>query len=255
MTAQGGSGSSKAEEEKPMRTANKWWLMGLLGCYLGLAGAQQCGKQADSAIKSADQAVAEARAVDAANLAPTQFRSAEQGLSEARGLFKKWSFKQSEESAVKAESQARLARKMALEQKAEADKRRELDADPFRLRDSGAPGQEDVAGFFKDIPFDYDSHGISSEAKAMLAANAATLKSRADLKVRIEGHCDERGSDEYNLALGVKRAKSVKDFLIHEGISAERLETISFGESLPLDPGHNESAYSQNRRVHFALIR
>jgi peptidoglycan-associated lipoprotein len=104
------------------------------------------------------------------------------------------------------------------------------------------------------IHFDFDKFFIREEAKPVLDANAAYLKRWTSVKALIEGHCDERGTEEYNLALGEKRAKSTQDYLISLGISADRLKIISYGKSQPLDPGHNEMAWDKNRRAQFTII-
>jgi len=104
------------------------------------------------------------------------------------------------------------------------------------------------------IHFDFDKFFIREDAKPVLEANAAYLKRWTSVKVLIEGHCDERGTEEYNLALGEKRAKSTQDYLISLGISADRLKIISYGKSQPLDPGHNEMAWDKNRRAQFTII-
>src|SRR5690606_18576741 len=85
--------------------------------------------------------------------------------------------------------------------------------------------------------------------------NAQILQDNPDLRVQLEGHCDERGTAEYNLALGARRARAVYDLLLSYGISGSRIETISYGEEVPLDPGQNEEAWSRNRRVHFSAFR
>lgn len=103
----------------------------------------------------------------------------------------------------------------------------------------------------RSVPFDYDQHVLSDAAMEILAANAAILKARPALRVRLEGHCDERGSDQYNIALGERRAESVRNYLASLGIAEGRLETVSYGEEKPLDPGHDESAWVKNRRVEF----
>ena len=104
------------------------------------------------------------------------------------------------------------------------------------------------------IHFDYDKFFIREDAKPVLEANAAYLKKWASVKILIEGHCDERGTEEYNLALGEKRSKSTFDYLVSLGISADRLKTISYGKSQPLDPGSNEIAWQKNRRAQFTII-
>lgn len=104
------------------------------------------------------------------------------------------------------------------------------------------------------IFFDYDKYNIREDAVPVLEANAQWLKKHPTVKILIEGHCDERGTEEYNLALGEKRAKSTMDYLISLGIPAERMRIISYGKSQPLDPGHNESAWAKNRRAQFLII-
>lgn len=104
------------------------------------------------------------------------------------------------------------------------------------------------------IHFDFDKYFIREDAKAVLDRNAAWMNKFKTAKVLIEGHCDERGTEEYNMALGDKRAKSTMDYLISLGISAERIKIVSYGKSQPIDPGHNEAAWDMNRRAHFVVI-
>jgi len=104
------------------------------------------------------------------------------------------------------------------------------------------------------IHFDYDKFFVRDDAKSVLEQNAAWLKKWTSVKVLIEGHCDERGTEEYNLALGEKRAKSTFDYLVSMGISANRLKTISYGKSQPADTGSNEIAWQKNRRAKFTII-
>ena len=104
-----------------------------------------------------------------------------------------------------------------------------------------------------DIHFAFDKYDITDAARSTLAANADWLKSNSDSKVQIEGHCDERGTNEYNMALGNKRARAAFDVLRSLGIEDSRMSTVSYGEELPLDPRHNEEAWARNRRNHFAV--
>ncbi|MDI6845464.1 MAG: peptidoglycan-associated lipoprotein Pal [Candidatus Saccharicenans sp.] len=104
------------------------------------------------------------------------------------------------------------------------------------------------------IHFDFDKYDIRPDAVPILEANARWLKKFATVKILIEGHCDERGTEEYNLALGEKRAKSTMDYLVSLGISPDRIRIISYGKSQPLDPGHNEEAWAKNRRAEFLII-
>lgn len=102
------------------------------------------------------------------------------------------------------------------------------------------------------IFFNFDSSVLSPEGRETLVKNAELLKS-AGFKVRIEGNCDERGSDEYNLALGERRAQAAMQYLITMGVPAERLSMISYGEEKPADPGHDEAAWAKNRRDDFVV--
>lgn len=102
-----------------------------------------------------------------------------------------------------------------------------------------------------DVFFDFDQYNLSSEAKSTLEANARELKRVADAGITIEGHCDERGTKAYNLALGEKRAGAAKDYLVTLGVTASRINTISYGKERPFENGSNESAWAKNRRAHF----
>lgn len=101
--------------------------------------------------------------------------------------------------------------------------------------------------------FDFDAYTLSPAARETLAKNAELLKKQKGAKVQIEGHCDELGSDEYNLALGEKRARAAQQYLIGMGIESSRLSTISYGKEKPADPGHDEAARAKNRRDEFVI--
>lgn len=105
----------------------------------------------------------------------------------------------------------------------------------------------------QDVFFSYDDHSLSAEARSRLSGNASYLREMSGLRVMIEGHCDERGTVEYNLALGQRRADSARSYLVDLGIESSRLSTISYGEERPFEEGSNESAWSQNRRAHFRV--
>ncbi len=110
-----------------------------------------------------------------------------------------------------------------------------------------------AASPLKDVFFDFDRSNIKDDQKAALSDDIAWLKSNPSAKVTLEGHCDERGTVEYNLALGERRAKATKDYLIAAGIAADRVSTISYGKERPFVLGHDESAWKWNRRSHFVL--
>lgn len=105
----------------------------------------------------------------------------------------------------------------------------------------------------KDVHFDYDKSNIRPDARDTLKEDYLVLKGVADVQVQMEGHCDERGTVEYNLALGQRRADSSKDYLVSLGMKAEQISTISFGEERPADPGHDEAAWAKNRRAHIVI--
>lgn len=104
-----------------------------------------------------------------------------------------------------------------------------------------------------DVHFDFDSATLSGAARVTLDEHADMLKTYGTLTILIEGHCDERGTVEYNLALGERRANSVLNYLVSLGINASRLKTITYGKEFPLDSGHDEFAWSRNRRGHFEI--
>jgi len=104
------------------------------------------------------------------------------------------------------------------------------------------------------IHFDFDRSDIKAEDQATLNRKAAILQANQGLRVRIAGHCDERGSDEYNLALGNRRAAAAKRYLVSRGVAADRIEIVSFGEERPMAMGHDEDAWTQNRRDEFEIV-
>jgi peptidoglycan-associated lipoprotein len=105
----------------------------------------------------------------------------------------------------------------------------------------------------KPVFFAYDSDSLDDAARKVLTGNADVLKTYRSWVITVEGHCDERGTDEYNLALGDRRALAAKNYLVSLGIPAERIRTVSYGNEFPFDPGHNESAWEKNRRAHSML--
>jgi len=119
-----------------------------------------------------------------------------------------------------------------------------LDFNPS-VSDSGQ-----IAGL-DSIKFDYDRASLTAEARSELSANADWIKSHSDVTVQIEGHCDDRGSVQYNLALGEKRAKAVKDYLVTLGVASEKLSVISYGKEKPLEDGDSDAIFAKNRRANF----
>jgi peptidoglycan-associated lipoprotein len=105
----------------------------------------------------------------------------------------------------------------------------------------------------KAIYYEYDSAELTAEARAGLDTNAGLLKRYTTWMITVEGHCDERGTAEYNLALGERRAVAAQSYLVSLGIPADRLRTVSYGKEFPFDPGKDEAAYTKNRRAHFVI--
>jgi peptidoglycan-associated lipoprotein len=114
-------------------------------------------------------------------------------------------------------------------------------------------GEAPKEGPLKNIYFAFDKYDLSTEARATLKSNADWLKANPTARVEVEGHCDERGTNEYNLALGAKRAQSAKDYLASLGVVAGRLSTISYGEEVPVCREHNEECWQKNRRARFVV--
>lgn len=101
--------------------------------------------------------------------------------------------------------------------------------------------------------YELDSSEVSAAGQQVLQANAAVLKKYPTWQITVEGHCDERGTAEYNLALGERRAVAAKNYLVSLGISADRIKTVSYGKEFPFDPGHDDAAWAKNRRAHFVI--
>ncbi len=132
----------------------------------------------------------------------------------------------------------------------------ELQNGTGRFKDGNIPGAaEKVSGLFQDIHFAYNASTVDPEYSEMLKESAKELSKDKTLKAEVEGHCDNRGTPEFNLALGEARARSAEKLLLSYGATRSQVSIISYGEEIPLDPSNNENAYAKNRRVHFALYR
>jgi peptidoglycan-associated lipoprotein len=166
---------------------------------------------------------------------------AERAAKEAREAREAQEAKERELARIK-EEEAKLAQKGELEKSLVAKKERGIEGEVFESK------------LLKDIRFDYDKYDIRRVDEGILRENAAFLKKNPKMKIQIEGHCDERGTVEYNLALGERRANSTKRYLISLGITSDRISTISFGKERSLDPGHNEEAWAKNRRAHIVVL-
>jgi peptidoglycan-associated lipoprotein len=163
--------------------------------------------------------------------------------------------KSEEARRLEAEREAK-ERELARIKEEEAKKARggEFEKSLVAKKESGIEGEVFESKLLKDIHFDFDKFDIRPGNAVILKENAEILKKYLKVKIQIEGHCDERGTNEYNLALGERRANSTKNYLVSLGISPDRISTISYGEEKPLDPGHNEEAWGKNRRAHTIIL-
>jgi peptidoglycan-associated lipoprotein len=114
--------------------------------------------------------------------------------------------------------------------------------------------QDFIVNIGDRIYFDYDRYELRADARPVLDAQARWLQRYPQVLVRIEGNCDERGTREYNFALGARRASAVRDFLVARGVSMDRITTVSYGKEKPMDPGEGEAAWAHNRNAHTAIL-
>jgi len=154
-----------------------------------------------------------------------------------------------EEPSIKKESEQTREMKPKEEQGA-----KEFEKSLVAKKEPGIEGEVLESKLLKDIHFDFDKYNIRRGDAEILKGNAAFLKKDPKIMIQIEGHCDERGTVEYNLALGERRANNTKKYLVSLGVSADRISTISYGKEKPLDPGHNEEAWAKNRRAHTVVL-
>ncbi len=244
-----------------MKLKRTVWLVALMALYVGIMGAESCGKNAKQAIEGAKDAIEDARAVNADELAAVEFKSAEESLLEAQELFDRIRYKKSETKANESAEKARIAKGLALGELEKVEKRR-VEAERLAAiqqesldREGQAMTEADMARqVLKMVHFGFDSDALSDEAKSILNNNADWLRQHPNVHVKVEGHCDERGTDEYNDALGAKRARMAYDYLVSAGVPSTQMETISYGENFPIDPSQTEAAYAKNRRVQFAVL-
>jgi peptidoglycan-associated lipoprotein len=160
---------------------------------------------------------------------------------------------EAEKAAKEKESREKELARIKEEETKKA-KEKEFEKSLVAKREPGIEGVVLETKLLKDIHFDFDKYDIRPGDAEILKGNAALLMKYPTVKIQIEGHCDERGTIEYNLALGERRASSAKNYLLSLGLSASRISTISYGKEKPLDPGHNEEAWAKNRRAHFIVL-
>ncbi len=180
-------------------------------------------------------------------------RGSTQRSEEARRLEAERAAKGAGEAKEAQEAKERESAKIK-EEEAKSARRGELEKSLVAKKERGIEGEVFESKLLKDIRFGYNKYDIRAADEEILRENAAFLKKNPQMRIQIEGHCDERGTSEYNLALGERRANSTKRYLSSLGISSDRISTISFGKEKPLDPGHYEEAWAKNRRAHLVVL-
>jgi peptidoglycan-associated lipoprotein len=219
-----------------MMRRNSVWI-GLVAIVLCLSVAFLTGCAKKSTLK--EQAVVTQEQKPAAEApavaAPAAAAQADDAAARERAL---------REQALRDDAAARAAAEKAAKEAAEKAKKEAAAKAAAILKELQIP----------DIFFDYDKYNLKPLAQATLKDGAPAYLKYRDYKLVVEGHCDERGTAEYNLALGEKRAMEAAKFLADLGIEKERIKTISYGKEMPLDPGHDEAAWAKNRRAHFVIF-
>lgn len=199
-------------------------------------------------------ALAEAKVAGAETRAPREYAAAEACLD--------WMAHEATEFNPFADPDARIHGKCqaafaALRDRMTAARETKIPGEPVASQAAPAPdipqAKEEKASPLSDIFFDYDKSLIRTDMKKSLTENIRWLKANPTTAIIIEGHCDERGTVEYNQALGQRRAASIKHYLVAAGIDVKRINAVSYGKERPFVEGHDESAWKQNRRVHFVL--
>jgi peptidoglycan-associated lipoprotein len=138
--------------------------------------------------------------------------------------------------------------------KEEAVQERTVKEAPTTVREDTTTAASQAIESLENIYFDFDSYVLTAKSREVLTRNAEAMKKNSSISIQVAGHCDERGSDEYNLALGEKRAKSAMNYMVTLGVPASRLSIISYGKEKPADPGHDDAAWAKNRRDEFVII-
>jgi peptidoglycan-associated lipoprotein len=158
------------------------------------------------------------------------------------------------EEAARREREAREAKERELARLREEELKKPTEGELVAKKEPGIEGEVFESKLLKDIHFDFDKYDVRPVDEAVLKENAVFLKNNPKMKIQIEGHCDERGTVEYNLALGERRANNTKKYLVFLGIPSDRISAISFGKERPLDKGHHEEAWARNRRAHIVVL-
>lgn len=228
---------------------NKLWILALGALLVA------CGGRPVKTLAEAEAALVDANL--ARKCAPDEYAAAEKMYAKAQKLADDGKHDEAETAAVAAKKLAVKAREKALARKDECEAPKvDPNTDLSDLTDKSGPGLDAVdgdSGGMKTIYFDYNAFDLTEQAKATMAKNAAWMRANAGVQVTVEGHCDNRGSTEYNLALGEKRAQVVRKYLEGLGIDPGRLGIVSYGEEQPIAFGETEADHARNRRAEFRV--
>ncbi|MCL4558430.1 MAG: peptidoglycan-associated lipoprotein Pal [Deltaproteobacteria bacterium] len=217
-------------------------------------------------IADARAALESARRAGAQTYAPREYSSAEGYVRMAQSDSDNRQYDKARVNALTGKKLADIARQIALEDKGKGTGGNSgegitgtsvlsnIGITGTSIIGEGSLGEGVVIKQLKMIHFAFADYSLSDEAQSILMENAQWMKAHPDVKVQIEGHCDERGSQEYNLALGEKRATSARDYLVQLGVRRGTMSVISYGKEKPLDPAHNEKAWAENRRDEFVIV-
>lgn len=221
-------------------------------------------------IASAEAAIEKARGAEAPTYAADTFRSAEDMLDQAKRELDEKAYTPAKSSAIKSRELALKSIDEAKRARAAKEARErpegeetgpviestrismsELEAEKIG---TGTLGKGIRIKSLPPIRFEFDQYVLTSQARTTLKENAAWLKRYNNIQIMIEGHCDEWGPNEYNIALGDQRAQTARDYLIYLGVESDRIKTISYGEEYPVDPASNREAWAKNRRTEFVVV-
>jgi peptidoglycan-associated lipoprotein len=250
-----------------MKLTNRLALTLISTIFIALVG---CAQPPTEEIANAEAAMEAARAAEAPELAASEYASAEEMMNRTYSEVADGTYDQARDSAITTTELAETARAAALQNRSVAEQAAREGADGEAVGPSfteaevadqlartrtgaGSLDEGTTVSNLDPIYFEYDSSQLSSAARTALQAHARWLEARPSVRIKIEGHTDEQGEAEYNLALGERRALTAKQYLVDLGIVIERLATVSFGEEAPEDPGHNDQAYNRNRRALFVV--
>lgn len=221
--------------------------LGLIGALATFSAA--CPKKtADLELDMAEDAIAKARAKKANDCATETFKAAETAILEARKLSKEGEVDAAKKKAAEAQSLAEQASASVTEDCGK-DKEGEDGPDVSVSSTDDAAMKMNLDDVMETVYFDYNDATIREDSKAMLSRVASVMAAKQKSKLEIEGHCDVRGSTEYNLHLGERRARAVEKYLITQGVKPEQIDIISYGEERPIDLGTSEAAHQKNRRA------